>query len=84
MSDGSYRRFLTLEQVAEELNVGLPLVRSLVKSGELRGFQIGGKRLWRVAAGDVEDYVNVAYANTAERIASGATMAEDFEEAPQE
>lgn len=37
-------RFLTVEQVAEELNVGIPTVRMLLKSGELRGIQIGGRR----------------------------------------
>jgi excisionase family DNA binding protein len=37
------RRFLTIEQVAEELNVGLPQVRTLLKTGELRGIQIGGR-----------------------------------------
>ncbi|WP_342451743.1 excisionase family DNA-binding protein [Arthrobacter sp. H16F315] len=36
-------RFLTIEQVAEELNVGLPTVRMLLKYGELRGTQIGGR-----------------------------------------
>jgi excisionase family DNA binding protein len=43
------RRFLTIEQVAEELNVGQTLVRALVRSGELRGIQIGGRGIWRVA-----------------------------------
>lgn len=38
-------RFLTVEQVAEELNVGVPTVRMLLKSGELRGIQIGGRGL---------------------------------------
>ena len=65
------RRFLTLEQVAEELNVGLPMVRSLVKTGELRGFQVGARRAWRVGAQDLEDYISQAYAATAERIAAG-------------
>lgn len=36
-------RFLTIEQVAQELNVGEPLVRAMLKSGELRGIQIGGR-----------------------------------------
>ena len=36
-------RFLTIDQVAEELNVGLPTVRMLLKSGELRGIQIGAR-----------------------------------------
>jgi excisionase family DNA binding protein len=37
-------RFMTIEQVAEELSVGIPQVRSLLKSGELRGLQIGARR----------------------------------------
>jgi excisionase family DNA binding protein len=36
-------RFLTIDQVATELNIGQPLVRGLLKSGELRGFQLGGR-----------------------------------------
>lgn len=35
-------RFLTIEQVAEELAVGAPTVRQLLRTGELRGMQIGG------------------------------------------
>ena len=65
------RRFLTIEQVAEELNVRIPQVRALLKSGELRGFQIGGRRLWRIGAEDVESYIREAYDQTARRIASG-------------
>ena len=64
-------RFLTVEQVADELNVGLPTVRMLLKSGELRGIQIGGRGLWRVANADLEDYVAEAYRVTAEKIAAG-------------
>lgn len=65
------RRFLTLEQVAEELNVGLPLVRALVKTGELRALQVGGRRAWRVGVNDLEEYIAQAYEVTAERIAAG-------------
>lgn len=69
------RRFLTIEQVAEELSVGTPLVRALLKSGELRGFQIGGRRLWRIGAEDIESYIREAYEQTAQRIASGEEVA---------
>lgn len=79
MSDGEKRRFLTVEQVAEELNVGQPLIRTLLKSGELRGIQIGGRRLWRIAAADLEDYVSQAYDAAAEMIATGQLPAEDPE-----
>ena len=64
-------RFLTIEQVAEELSVGLPTVRMLLKAGDLRGIQVGGKGLWRVASKDLEDYIENAYRVTAERIAAG-------------
>lgn len=64
-------RFLTIGQIAEELNVGVPTVRMLLKSGELRGMQIGGRGLWRVAAVDLEDFIAGAYRTTAERIAAG-------------
>lgn len=43
MTEEPRRRFLTIEQAAEELNVGTPIIRGLVKSGELRGIQIGGR-----------------------------------------
>lgn len=64
-------RFLTTEQVADELNVGLPTVRMLLKSGELRGIQIGGRGLWRVANADLDNYIAEAYRVTAEKIAAG-------------
>lgn len=37
------RRFLTIEQVADELNVGVPLIWAMLKSGELRGIRVGGR-----------------------------------------
>lgn len=62
MTDEERRpRFLTIEQVAEELNVGLPTVRMLLRSGELRGLQIGGRGLWRIGTQDLEDYIEGAY-----------------------
>ncbi|WP_350004361.1 helix-turn-helix domain-containing protein [Pseudarthrobacter sp. WHRI 8279] len=70
-------RFLTIEQVAEELAVGAPTVRQLLKTGELRGLQIGGRGLWRVAAKDLEDYIDQAYRVTAERIAAGEVADEE-------
>ncbi|MFE4837941.1 helix-turn-helix domain-containing protein [Arthrobacter sp. NPDC056691] len=65
------RRFLTVEQVSEELNVGVPQIRALLRSGELRGIQVGGRGVWRIGANDVEDFIVEAYLRTAERIATG-------------
>ncbi|MFF1382751.1 helix-turn-helix domain-containing protein [Arthrobacter sp. NPDC058288] len=65
------RRFLTVEQVAEDLNVGVPLVRALLKSGELRGIQVGGRGAWRIGIQDLEDYISHAYAKTARLVETG-------------
>lgn len=71
------RRFLTLEQVAEELNIGLPTVRALLSTGQLRGMQVGGRGLWRVGLADLEQYLIDAYAEAAERIARGKLSDEE-------
>lgn len=64
-------RFLTIDQAAEELNVKQSLIRSLIRSGELRGIQVGGRGVWRIGANDLEDNIAEAYRRTAERIAAG-------------
>lgn len=50
-------RFLTIEQVAEELNVKASLIRGLIKTAELRALQVGSRGMWRVGRQDVEDYI---------------------------
>lgn len=72
-------RFLTIEQVAEELNVGVPLVRTMLKSGELRGIQIAGRGMWRIGATDVETYIEAAYRKAADKIAAGEFDTESLE-----
>lgn len=72
-------RFLTIEQAATELNIGQPLIRALLKNGELRGFQLGGRNMWRIGADDLQNYIDDAYRRTAERIAMG-----ELEETPTE
>ena len=64
-------RFLTLAQVADELNVKQSLVQGLIRTGELRAFQVGGRGMWRIGREDVEDYIDQAYRRTAARIAAG-------------
>lgn len=64
-------RMLTLEQVQEALNLGKPLVYGLVKNGELRAAQFGGRGIWRVSEGDPATYIDKAYAKTSERIRDG-------------
>ncbi|MHA7292175.1 helix-turn-helix domain-containing protein [Arthrobacter sp. MDT3-24] len=67
----SFRRMLSLEQVQEILNLGMPSIFALVKSGELRAPQFGGRNVWRVREDDLAAYIDAAYAKTAESTASG-------------
>lgn len=67
----SQPRFLTIDQVAEELNVGAPSIRALLKTGELRGIQVGASGVWRIGREDLETFVRAAYEKAAERAARG-------------
>ena len=53
------------------MNVKQSLVQGLIRTGELRAFQVGGRGMWRIGRQDVEDYIEQAYRRTAERIAAG-------------
>lgn len=66
-----FPRMLSLEQVQEILNLGMPSVYALVKSGELPAAQFTGRNVWRVREDDLAAYIDAAYAKTAERVASG-------------
>ena len=57
-------QFLTANDVAETLKVDVRVVWGLLKSGELRGFQVGGRKMWRVEASALEDYIARQYART--------------------
>ena len=59
-----------MEDVAEELNVKLPQVRALVKSGELPAIQIGGRGMRRVERVALENYIQERYAQAREDIAN--------------
>lgn len=67
----SFPRMLSLEQVQEILNLGTPSIYALVKSGELRAAQFGGRGVWRVREDDLVAYIETAYEKTAQRIAAG-------------
>jgi len=67
-------RFMRLEDVAEELNVNMPQVRSLVRSGELPAIQIGGRGVWRVERTELEAYIQRQYAAARENATQHETM----------
>ena len=60
-------RFLTLQQVADELNVSRAQVYALVRDGSLLAVKIGGRGQWRVERDRLEQYITRLYADAAAR-----------------
>jgi len=56
------RRFLTLPDVAEALNISMSQTRALIKTGDLEGIQIGGRGQWRVEEAKLDEYIERQYA----------------------
>jgi excisionase family DNA binding protein len=63
-------RAYTLNEVAEILTISMSQAYAIVRSGELKGFQIGGKLVWRIEPKDLDDYIDEMKRATAERLAS--------------
>ena len=61
-------RFLTLPQVSEELNISASQTYALVRSGDLKGIQIGGRNQWRVERVKLEEFVEQAYLRTRQQL----------------
>lgn len=52
-------RLMTVEQVAEEMQVSEETVRRWLRGGRLRGFQPGGTKIgWRIPASEVRRFVS--------------------------
>ncbi len=66
------KRFLTLADVAEVLNISASQTYALVRSGELPAIQVGGRGQWRVEARILEDYISEAYKRSAAALRDGA------------
>jgi excisionase family DNA binding protein len=57
-------RFLTLNDVAEVLNISASQTYALVRSGELTAIKIGGRGQWRVERDQLESYIARMYDQT--------------------
>lgn len=55
-------RFLTLADVAEQLQISAAACYALVHSGELPAFQIGGRGQWRVDEVKFEQFIDERHA----------------------
>ncbi len=72
-------RFLTLPQVAGELNISQSQAYALVRSGDLVGIQIGGRAQWRVERNRLEQFITDAYRKTADTLEQLPTRLPDDE-----
>ena len=61
-------RFITLEEVAEELAITRSQVYAMVRDGELPAIKIGKKGHWRVERARLEEYIAAKYVETAEYV----------------
>jgi len=61
-------RFLKLTDVGDILNISASQTYALVRSGDLRGIQIGGRNQWRVERAALEEYIDAAYKKTSEAL----------------
>ncbi|WP_125609628.1 helix-turn-helix domain-containing protein [Specibacter cremeus] len=62
-------RFLTLADVAEQLQISAAACYALVRSGELPAIQIGGRGQWRVEEAKFEEFIAGRYAAAADLLA---------------
>ena len=61
---GIEARFLTLQDVSAYLNVSVPQVYALVRSGDLPAIKLGGRGVWRVDRDKLEEYVKRLHEET--------------------
>ncbi len=73
---GAMPRFLTLADVAEQLQISAAATYSLVRSGELPAIQIGGRGQWRVEETKFEEFIQGRYAATEQMLAEARTHGE--------
>jgi excisionase family DNA binding protein len=66
--NGFMPRFLTLADVAEQLQINAPAAYALVRSGELKAIQVGGRGQWRVEEKMLEQYIEERYAEASRMI----------------
>jgi excisionase family DNA binding protein len=61
-------RFLTMQEVADELAVSQNQIYHMVRSGELPAIKIGGRGQWRIERSKLEEYIAQKYHETREFI----------------
>ena len=58
------RRFLTLADVEEILQITSSQAYALVRSGQLKAIRVGGRGVWRIESEKLEEYIQEQYEQT--------------------
>ncbi len=74
------RRFLTLADVADILNISGAQAYALVRRRDLPAIKIGGRGQWRVESDQLEAYIKAAYVSTGEFIEEHPFVADETKE----
>jgi excisionase family DNA binding protein len=72
-------RFMTMQDVADELAVSLSQVYHMVRSGELPAIKVGGRGQWRIERTRLEEYIDGKYAETATWVRANPLIDRDEE-----
>ena len=68
-SAGASPRFLRIADVATELATSESQIYALLRTGELQGIQIGGRKQWRIERAKLEDWIAERYRQTQQQLA---------------
>ena len=74
------RRFLTLADVEEILQINSSQAYALVRSGQLKAIRVGGRGVWRIEEDKLEEYIQEQYEETRKSIAEAGSAAKDLEQ----
>ena len=76
------RRFLTLADVAELLNVSASQAYALVRSGDLPAIKVGGRGQWRIEEAALDQFIAASYEQTQRYIAEHPFTRAELDDEP--
>ncbi len=71
------RRFLTLADVEEILQITSSQAYALVRSGQLKAIRVGGRGVWRIESEKLEEYIQEQYEQTRLSIENSSSTPEN-------
>lgn len=63
-------RFLKIQDVALELATSSSQIYAMLRTGELRGIQIGGRKQWRIERVELERWIDDRYKYTKQNLSN--------------